>query len=51
MEDIYFFVVNAKYISLSVLNLSEFWRVLSTRENSDVINWKDEIYLIFTPKK
>ena len=48
MEDIYFFEVNTKYISTSVLKTSEFSRVGSTSENSDVFNSQDEIYLVFT---
>ena len=49
----YFFGVNTKYISSSVLKTSEFSRVLPTlrtRENSDVFNTLDEIYLVFTSK-
>ena len=38
IEDIYFFEVNTKYISSSVLKTSEFSRVRSTSENSDVFN-------------
>ena len=41
IEDIYFFEVNTKYISLSVLNTSEFSRVRSTSDNSDVFNSRD----------
>ena len=51
IEDIYFFEVNTKYISSSVLKTSEFSRVHSTVENSDVFNSRDEIYLVFTEKK
>ena len=51
IEDIYFFEVNTKYISSSVLKTSEFSRVRSTVENSDVFNSGDEIYLVFTEKK
>ena len=36
IEDIYFFWVNTKYISSSVLITLEFSRVRSTSENSDV---------------
>ena len=50
-EDIYFFEVNTKYISSSVLKTSEFSRVRSTSENFDVFNSRDEIYLVFTEKK
>ena len=50
IEDIYCFEVNAKYISSSVLKTSEFSRVRSTSENSDVFNSRDEIYLVFTEK-
>ena len=38
IEDIYFFEVNTKYISLSVLKTSESSRVRSTSENSNVFN-------------
>ena len=51
IEDIYFFEVNTKYISSSVLKTSEFSRVRSTSENSDVFNSRDEIYLVFTENK
>ena len=51
IEDIYFFEVNTKYISSSVLKTSEFSQVRSTSENSDVFNSQDEIYLVFTEKK
>ena len=51
IEDIYFFEVKTKYISSSVLKTSEFSRVRSTVENSDVFNSRDEIYLVFTEKK
>ena len=40
IEDIYFFEVNTKYISLSVLITSEISRVRSTSENSDVFNYE-----------
>ena len=50
IEDIYCFEVNVKYISSSVLKTSEFSRVRSTSENSDVFNSRDEIYLVFTEK-
>ena len=36
------------YIPSSVLKTSEFSRVCSKSENSDVINSRDEIYLVFT---
>ena len=39
-----------KYISSSVLKTSEFSRVRSTSENSDVLNSREEIYLVFTEK-
>ena len=51
IEDIYFFEVNTKYISSSVLKTSEFSQVRSTSENSDVFNSRDEIYLVFTENK
>ena len=51
IDDIYFFSVNTKFISSSVLKTSEFSRVRSTSENYDVFNSQDEIYLVFTEKK
>ena len=51
IEDICFFEVNTKYISLSELKTSEFSRVRSTSENYYVFNSRDEIYLVFTEKK
>ena len=51
IEDIYFFEVNTKFNSSSVLKTSEFSRVRSTSENSDVFNSRDEIYLVFTENK
>ena len=48
VEDIYFFEVNTKYISSSVLKISEFSRVRSTSENSDVFNSREELYLVFS---
>ena len=42
-EDIYFFEVNTKYISSSVLKTSEFSRVRSTSEPFDVFNSRDDI--------
>ena len=50
IEDIYFFEMNTKYISSSVLKTSEFSWVRSTNENFDVSNSRDEIYLVFTKK-
>ena len=50
IEDIYFFEVNTKYISSSVLKTSEFSGVCSTNENCDVFNTRDEMYLVFTKK-
>ena len=50
IEDIYFFEVNTKYISSSVLKTSEFSRVRSTSENFDIFNSRDEIYLVFTKR-
>ena len=43
IEDIYFFEVNTKYISSSVLKTSEFSWVRSTNENFNVFNSRDEI--------
>ena len=51
IEDIYFFEVNNKFISSSLLKTSEFSRVRSTSINYDVFNSQDEIYLVFTEKK
>ena len=42
--------MNTKYISLSVLKLSEFSRVPSMSENTDVFISRDDIYLVFTEK-
>ena len=50
IEDIYFFEVNTKYISSSVLKTSEFSLVRSTNENFNVFNSRDEMYLVFTKK-
>ena len=50
-EDIYFFEVNTNYIASSVLKTSEFSRVRSTSEYSDVFISQDEIYLVFTKTK
>ena len=50
IEDIYFFEVNTKYISSSVLKTSEFSQVCIMSENSDFFNSRDEIYLVFTEK-
>ena len=43
--------MNTKNISSSVLKTSEFSRVRSTSENSDVFNTRDEIFLVFISKK
>ena len=51
IEDIYFFEVNTKYISSSVLKTSDFSRVRSTSENSDVSNSRDDLYLVFTENR
>ena len=51
IEDIYFFEVNTKYISWSMLKTFEFSWVRSTSENFDVFNSRDEIYLVFSEKK
>ena len=45
------FEVTTKYISPSVFKTSEFSRVRSTSENSDVFNSRDTICLVFTEKK
>ena len=46
-----FLSVNTKYISSRDLKTSKFSLVLRTRENFDVFNSLDEIYLVFTSKK
>ena len=46
-----FFLVNTKYMSSCEFKTSEFSQVHSTRENSDVFNTLDEIYLVFTSKR
>ena len=51
IEEIYFFEVNTKYISLSGLKKSYFSRVHSTSENADIFTTQDKIYLVFAPKK
>ena len=50
-KKVYFLSVNTKYISSRELKTSKFSLVLRTRENSDVFNPLDEIYLVFTDKK
>ena len=45
-----FFSVNTN-ISSHVLKISSFLLVLRTRENADIFNTLDEIYLVFTSKK
>ena len=42
IEDIYFFGVNTKYISLSVVKKSVFFM------SADIFTERDDIYLIFT---
>ena len=51
IEDIYIFEVNTKYISSSGLKTSEFSRVRRMSENVNVIDFQDDIYLVFTGKK
>ena len=46
IEDIYFFEVNTKHISSSVLKTSEFSRVCSTSENSGVFSSAHEMKYI-----
>ena len=48
IEDIYFFEVNTKYISLNVLQISFISRVRSMSEIADIFNTRDEIYLVVT---
>ena len=43
--------MNTKYDLSNVLKTSEFSRVCSTSENSDVFNSRDEMFLVFTPQK
>ena len=50
IEDIYFFEVNNKYISSSVLKASEFSQVRSTSENSMFSTHKMK-YIWYLPKK
>ena len=49
IEDIYFFAVKTKYISLSVFKTSEFSRVCSKSENFDVFN-SDMKYILYLQK-
>ena len=51
IEDFYFFEANTKFILSCVLKTSEFSRVHSTSESFDVLNSRDDIYLVFTEKK
>ena len=51
IEDIYFFVVNTKYISLNVLKMSVISRAGSMSEIADIFNTFNEILLIFTDKE
>ena len=46
-----FFSVNTKNISSHVLKISLISLVLYTRENADIFETFDEIYLVFTSKK
>ena len=46
-----FFSVNIKYMSSREFETSKFSLVLRTRENSDVFNTLDVVYLVFTAKK
>ena len=52
IEDIYFFEVNAKYISSSAVKKNQYFsRVRSTSENADIFTARDEKYLVFAEKK
>ena len=52
IEDIYFFEVNTKYISSSVLKTSEFHECAArVKISMFFFNSKDEIYLVLTEKK
>ena len=51
IEDIYFFEVNTKYVSLNVLKISVISQVSSTSEIADIFNTFDETFLVFTEKK
>ena len=51
VEGIYFFEVNAKYITLNVLKISVISRVQSTSVITYIFNTGDEIFLVFTKKK
>ena len=44
----YFFSINTKNISSHVLKISAILLVLRTRENTDIFNTFDKIYLVFT---
>ena len=51
IEDIFFFEVNTKYTSSNALKMSVISRVRSTNEIADILNARDEIFLVFTEKK
>ena len=51
IEDIYFFVLNTKYISSNVLKISVISGVYSRSEIADIFNTWDEMVLVFTEKK
>ena len=50
IEDIYFFEVNTKYISLSEMKTSEISRVRSKSENPDVSTHKMK-YILYSSQK
>ena len=50
-RNLIFWGVNTKHISSRNSKTSEFLLVLRTRENSDVFNTFDKLYLVFTSKK
>ena len=50
-RNLLFWGVNTKHISSRDLKTSEFSLLLRTRENSDVFNTFDKLYLVFTSKK
>ena len=47
----YSFSVNTKNTSSHVLKISQISLVLRSRENANIFNTFDEIYLVFTSKK
>ena len=48
IEDVYFFEVNTRYISLSAVKKSVFF---TSGENADIFTAQDDIYLVFAEEK